>query len=147
MIRSPEVFPRSLRHALLANRIVGILSQLKNNQLPPERTTTLTEAVVFLNDTLEGRALSKSLQVSEKAVQQAAAYGEAIRAISLTFNSPEQSDVERELERLKSVANNLLHDEAVEAKEITRLENFFSSVREISLTQRSGIPEKVAYGI
>jgi hypothetical protein len=147
MIRSPEIFPRSLRHALLANRVVGVLAQLKKNQLPPDRTTTLNEAIVFLNDTLEGRELSKSLMVSERAIQQAAAYGEAIRAISLSFNAPADADVEQELRKLTSVANHLLHNENVEVNEITRLESFFSNVRTLSLTQRNGVPEKVRYGV
>jgi|SRR5271157_1893811 len=146
MIRSPEIFPRSLRHALLANRVVGVLSQLKKNQLPPDRATTLNEAIVFLKDTLEGRQLSKSLEVSERAVQQAAAYGEAIRAISLNVSAGD-SDVEKELRRLASVATHLQQDEAVETNEIARLESFFANVRELSLAQRSSVPEKVQYGM
>jgi hypothetical protein len=146
MIRSPEIFPRSLRYALLANRVVAVLSQLKKNQLPPDRATTLNEAIVFLNDTLEGRELSKSLEVSERAVQQAAAYGEAIRAISLNVSAG-NSDVDQELRGLASIAKHLQQNEVVEANEIARLESFFANVREISLTQRNSIPEKVQYGM
>lgn len=147
MIRSPEIFPKSLRHALLANRVVGVLSQLKNNQFPPDRASTLSEAIQFLNDTLGGHELSKSLAVSERAIQQAAAYSEAIRAISLNLNVGGDTDVEQELLRLTSVANNLLNNEDVEAAEIARLESFFTGVRTLSLIQANGVPEKVRYGV
>jgi hypothetical protein len=83
MIRTREVIPPPLDHALLATRVLAALNQLENPRPSPLIEGAIDDAVLFLNNIIKGKQYTSELKVAENSYECTLAYGEAIRAVEL----------------------------------------------------------------
>ncbi|MCL5671524.1 MAG: hypothetical protein M1423_09575 [Acidobacteria bacterium] len=146
MIQTRELFPASLDHALLANRMAKVLHQIEGNEEPADRDA-FDKAIKFLQFIRQGREFTQKLTLSENSYQAALAYGEAIRAIELLSlkKMPEEENIDRLLKWLVEVTENLRDNRPVEKHEIVLLDDFFKLIAEAALTSTSGPIERVEY--
>lgn len=147
MIQSREILPLSLRHAMLSNRVLGVLAQMRNNQQPSEKQETLSEAVTFLDTVRKGKAFTKNLELREDSYQAALAYGEAIRAIEmLPPNRTEGRDIEALIDTLISNARSIRDQNVPDQVAVSMLTDFFAVVRDVAMSARPRIVERVVFG-
>jgi hypothetical protein len=130
MLQSREIFPTSLEHALLANRIMSVLKEVARGKDVPGKTEALEDALKFLRFIEKGRKSTEAREVSEDSYQAALAYGEAIKALEIL---PERTDVGKFLGYLIDVLTKLHDNKAVEQPAFESVSMFFRGVRDITL--------------
>ena len=99
MVRTREVIPAPLEHALLATRVLAVLYAPEKAHNTPILESTLDDAAKFLRNIIEGRKYTKERLISHKSFEYALAYGEAIRAIEML---PKQEKLRGEVSELLS---------------------------------------------
>src|SRR4029077_6238939 len=136
MIHSREVFPSSLDHALLANRVVLVIDKIRKNENTADKEEALNDAVDFLDFIMKGRTFANTREVSENSYQAALAYGEAMKAIEQLPNDQRKSegDAARVLQNLMNFASELKEHGAASELQLQALSNFFRLVRDITIS-------------
>lgn len=146
MIQTRELFPDSLDHALLANRVSMALHQIQRKEEPTDQAA-LDEALKFLQFIREGREFTHQLTVSEHSYQAALAYGEAIRAIgtlSVQGQAMEEG-VDKLLKWLVNVTESLRDVKPVKNEDVSTLDRFFNLIAEAALASTTSPVERVEY--
>jgi hypothetical protein len=90
VIRSREVIPASLEHALVANRVLAALAS--NDLASQDSQDAVEDGLRFLQSVLEGGRLATSRYVHADSYKAALAYGEGVKAFELVGYRPGQSD-------------------------------------------------------
>ena len=131
MVRTREVIPGPLQHALLATRVLAVLYALDKSLGTPIFRTTMEDASGFLHAIIEGRRYTKERVVKDKSY--ALAYGEAIRAIEMlpTQDAP-SGGVGDLLSDLLATAESLKSGKEVSPVQVKRLTVFFTRLRTVA---------------
>jgi len=146
MVESREILPTSLDHALLANRVVSVLSQVVRGRHVPDKTSAMDEALRFLRFIEKGKRSTENREVSQDSYEAALAYGEAIRALGLQLPPPEPTtDFGEFLDRLIGITIELRDDKEVDKTEVDSLAKFFKTVRDITFGSRQARIEIVKF--
>jgi hypothetical protein len=143
MIRSREVFPQLLEHALVANRVVSCLKQ--KHPEPDDARLAFEGAILFLNRMLQGQELSTSMTISDDSYQNALAYEEGVKAFSMFLPMAGTEDSVKFLRALGDTAVALKEGKLVETELREKFERFFMAIREFALTAESKPLEKATY--
>jgi hypothetical protein len=146
MINAHEVFPVSLEHALLANRVVGALSGERRDVDLEERRRALVDAGGFFDVILKGRRFTQSREVCAESYHAAVAYGDAIKAVELlpaTQNG--QSELGELLNALASTVIDLQAGKRVQPGKVDELVGFFERVRDVCLCASNRPLEKLKF--
>ena len=136
MIRTKEIIPASLDHALLATRVLAALSQLDNPHPSPLIDGAVEEAVSFLKNIIQGKRYTSGRTVDDSSYECALAYGEAIRAVDLLpipVAPATKSDVMVFVKECLIAAEAISRNEAVDKKSVSNLTEFFRLVRDITM--------------
>lgn len=142
MIRSREVIPLSLEHALVANRVVAALAS--RNLASEESQNAVQDGIVFLNSMLEGQRLTASRSVSANSYRPALAYGEGVKAFALVHYGQSNVDPVVYLKDLVRMATGLAaHPESSDEQVVGKLRAFFDVVRDLALASSDRPVERV----
>jgi hypothetical protein len=142
MIRSHEVIPASLEHALVANRVLAALAS--NDLASPESQGAVEDGLRLLESMIDGERLTASRSVSASSYQSALAYGEGIRAFEVfAYSRRGNEDPVVFLRELVGVASALRGNQRVEENVVQEFRNFFRIMRDIALASSEGPVEKV----
>jgi hypothetical protein len=134
MVRTREIIPAPLEHALLATRVMAALYALDS----PRRDTPVLrgafeDAATFLRTIMNGKRHTQERLVSEKSVEYALAYGEAIRAIEMFPDRPKVvGQVHEVLETLLTTTEALTAKRDVPRESVDQLLLFFELLRDIT---------------
>jgi hypothetical protein len=142
MIRSREVFSPMLEHALVANRV---LASLKKNQMDEELRQALEDAILFLQRMLQGQKIVTSMTISDNSYHDALAYEEGIKAFDLSSPDEADPDSRRVIGELEKTASEIRDGKDVDAAARSRLQDFFSAVRQVALRAESKPLEETTY--
>ena|SRR5882724_5099267 len=135
MFESREIFPVSMEHALLANRVVSLLNRVEKGKDAPNKEVVLNDALQFLKFIEEGRKSTEAREVTAQSYEAALAYGEAIKAFALEdpLGSEDQGDFDGLLRDLIEITTELRNDKSVVTGSVKSLATFFGAVRDITL--------------
>jgi hypothetical protein len=145
VIRSREVIPTSLEHALIANRVLAALAS--GDPASEEARDAIEDGFRFLQSVVEGEQLATSRSVTVDSYKAALAYGESVKAFDLVAYQPGQvEDPAVYFKELLRYASNFQRAEADE-RAIQVLTNFFRTIRDIALatTERERPVETVSW--
>jgi hypothetical protein len=141
MIRSREVIPASLEHALVANRVLAAFAA--NDLASQESRDAVDDGLLLLMKMLEGQRLANLRSVEAGSYQAALAYGEGVKAFELVaYQQGENDDPAVYLRELVKSAS-ALRQEGANEKAIRELTNFFRTIREIALANAERPVERV----
>jgi len=146
MIQQEQVLPRSLRYCLLATKVGTILDNyVEPMQLSTRERVSLEAAKSFLQSAAEGRRATQALEISERALEAADAYGEAMQATIRLVN--DGANLPKELDKvfkdLALVMESLASTGAAPKDRVRLARDFFRELRGVTLGQASGPIEKV----
>jgi hypothetical protein len=136
MIRTKEVIPTSLDHAMLATRVLASLNQIENPHPSPLIDGAMEDAVRFLKCIIDGKRYTAGREVNENSYECSLAYGEAIRAVEL-LPTPNASSAKADI--IAFVVACLQSAEAISRKQkvdkdsVDELMAFFRLVRDVTL--------------
>jgi hypothetical protein len=136
MIRTKEVIPPSLDHAMLATRVLASLNQLEHPHPSPLVDGAMEDAVRFLRSVIEGKRYTAGREVNENSYECSLAYGEAIRAVDLLPTrsaSAAKSDIMGFVEECLHSAEAISRRQTVQKESIDELTAFFKVVRDVTL--------------
>jgi hypothetical protein len=143
MIRSREVIPLSLEHALVANRVIAALASLDLNT--EESKDAMQSGVAFLNSMLQGQRLSASRSVQIDSYRPALAYGEGVRAFALTRAEADIDPVAYLQDLVQKATRLAAHPERGDEQDIGNLVKFFRTVRDLALASSDRPVERVVW--
>lgn len=127
MIRSREVIPTSLEHALIANRVLVALAS--GDLTSRESQDAMEGGLQFLRSVLEGERLAASRTVEADSYKAALAYGEGVKAFELVEYQPGQSeDPTRYLRALVEYASTI-REQSRNEEAVQKLTGFFQTIR------------------
>jgi len=142
MIRSREVIPASLEHALVANRVLAALAS--NDLTSKESQDAVEDGLRFLESMLEGQRLTARRSVEAGSYRAALAYGEGVRAFELVAHQQGGGDDPTPyLQQLVKSASALQY--GLDKKAVSDLTNFFGIIREIALASTEALVERVSW--
>ena len=145
MIRSREVFPTFLEHALLANRVLEVLKQEDIGE--EEKRKAMDQAIRFIDVVLQGKLFTEKREVSERSYQAALAYGEAIKAVSEMRKGGNRNKkgqgFDKFLQELRHITEALRDNKQVDKDARNALCLFFSSMRDIAFSARTRTIERL----
>lgn len=142
MIRSREVIPSSLEHALVANRVLAALAS--QNLSSEDSKDAVQDGIDFLNSMLEGQRLTASRSVSANSYQPALAYGEGVKAFALVTFGQGDIDPVAYLHELVGMATGLrTYPQRGDEQAIEKLIAFFRTVRDLALASGDRPVERV----
>jgi hypothetical protein len=134
MLRTREVIPIPLEHALLATRVLAVLYAGGETHNTPLLVGALDDASTFLNNIIEGKQFTKTRAVSQSSFDCALAYGEAINVFESLPKQKETSvEVGDFVKRLLDTAQSIKSGRSVEREEVESLIEFFNRVRHFAL--------------
>lgn len=144
MIKSTnrEVFPESLRIAVLADEIASSLRHVsQRKQVGVHERRVIGVAENLLTEMLRGRDATKQKKVAES-LEASLAYGQAIQAIQL---KPARFESFESFEKLVDSLNDQLKEiEAARTFDVDNVYEFFSAIRELAMTGGSRKFESVS---
>lgn len=131
VIRSREVIPASLEHALIANRVLAALAS--NDPTSQEAKDAIEDGFRFLQSVVKGEELAASRSVTADSYKAALAYGESVKAFDLV--AYQQGQVEDPAVYFKELLRYASAFQSAEADEraLQGLTNFFRTIRDIAL--------------
>ena len=133
MVRTREVIPLPLEHALLSTRVLAALYALDEQKKAPLLDGVFDEAAKLLEIILKGRKDAQERSVSGKSAEYALAYGEAIRAIEMLPNRPKVSEeVGKLLSNLIRTAEALRAGDKVKQESVQEIRQFFELLRNVA---------------
>lgn len=147
MIRSREVIPPHLQHAMIATRIVAALEGYQGPNSTAGIKPALCDAVTFLDKILEGEKCTEGLLLSETSYESALAYGEAMRVLD---ESPAGwaalgDEFLQIVHSLRRVVDDISgHERPVPPESLNALKTFFRYIRDVALSSEERPLEKVA---
>lgn len=142
MIRSREVIPASLEHALVANRVLAAL--VANDLTSQEGQDAMQDGLHFLQSMLEGLRLTTQRSVEADSYRAALAYGEGVRAFySGAYQQGDNDDPAAYLRELVKAASALQH--GADDKAVQDLASFFRTIRDIALASTERPVERVSW--
>src|SRR5713226_8937212 len=132
MIKSREVIPASLEHALVANRVLAALDS--DDLTSQEFQDAVEDGLQFLTSVLKGGRLAASRCVEADSYKAALAYGEGVKAFELVgYQQGQSDDPTPYLEELLKCASALRQHAGADEKAVQDLKNFFGTIRDIAL--------------
>lgn len=146
MIQQEQVLPRSLRYCLLATKVGTILDHYAEPmKLSSREQAALEAAKGFLLSAAEGRRATQALEISEKALEAADAYGEAMQAtvhlVSKGAKIPKELD--QVFRDLASALEDLASTGRAPQDRLKLARDFFRVLRGIAIGEASGPIERV----
>jgi hypothetical protein len=143
MIRSRELIPASLEHALIANRVLAALAS--DDLDSQESQEAVEDGLRFLRSVLKGGQLASSRSVEVDSYGAAMAYGEGVKAFELVEYQPGQSeDPAPYLQALVECAS-ALRERPGDDQAVQRLKSFFETIRDIALASTERPLETVSW--
>jgi len=144
MIRSREVVPASLEHALIANRVLAALAS--NDLASQESQDAVEDGLRFLRSVLEGRRFATSRSVQPDSYKAALAYREGVKAFELLgYRQGQSDDPAPYLQELVNCAAALRQHAGANDKAVQDLTNFFRTIRNIALASTERTVERVSW--
>jgi len=144
VIRSDEVIPASLEHALIANRVLAALAS--GDLASQEAQDAVQDGLRFLTSVIDGARLATSRSVQVDSYGAALAYGEGVKAFEMVGYQPGQSDDPTSyLQELKNCASALRRDAEATDKAVQDLKIFFRAIRDIALASTERAVERVSW--
>lgn len=141
MIRSREVIPLSLEHALVANRVLAALAS--SNLASEESQEAVQDGIVFLNSMLEGGRLTASRSVSAGSYKPALAYGEGVRAFELVAYQDNVDPVAYLNDLVGKAVSLRVQPQERDEQAVGTLARFFRTVRDLALASGDRPVERV----
>jgi hypothetical protein len=143
VIRSREVIPTSLEHALIANRVLAALAS--GDLTSQEAQDAMEDGLQFLRSVLKGEQLTASRSVEPDSYKAALAYGEGVKAFELVEYRPGQSDdptpyLQALVQYASAIRERSRSDEAVQ-----KLTGFFQTIRDLALEATARPIETVSW--
>jgi hypothetical protein len=143
MIRSRELIPASLEHALIANRVLAALASGELSS--QESQDAIEDGLRFLKSVLKGGELASSRSVEADSYGAAMAYGEGVRAFELVEYRPGQNENPTPyLHALLECASALRQDSG-DGEAVQKLKSFFETIRDIALASTERPLETVSW--
>ena len=131
MIRSREVIPASLEHALIANRVLAALAS--GDFASEEARDAIEDGFRFLQSVIEGEQLATSRSVTADSYKAALAYGESVKAFDLVaYQQGQVEDPAAYFKELLRYASAFQRAEA-DDRAVQGLTSFFQTIRDIAL--------------
>lgn len=144
MIRSDEVIPASLEHALIANRVLAALAS--DDLASQEAQDAVQDGLRFLTSVIDGGRLATSRSVQVDSYRAALAYGEGMKAFEMVGYQPGQSDDPTPyLQELVNCASALRRDAGADDRAVQDLKTFFRAIRDIALASTERAVERVSW--
>lgn len=144
MIRSREVIPASLEHALIANRVLAALAS--NDLTSQESRDAVEDGLQFLKSVLKGGQLASSRSIEEDSSKAALAYGEGVKAFELVSYQQGQNDNPTPyLTELLRCASALREHADNNEKAVKDLKDFFQAIRDVALATTERPLETVSW--
>lgn len=141
MIRSREVIPLSLEHALVANRVLAALAS--RNLTSEESQDAVQDGIGFLNSMLDGERLTASRSVEVNSYEPALAYGEGVKAFELVAYEANVDPVTYLQELVKMATGLRRQPQHGDEQVVSRLAAFFRTVRDLALASGDRPVERV----
>lgn len=143
MIRSREVIPASLEHAMVANRVLAALAS--NDLASPGAVDAIDDGLRLLNFMITGQQLTASRSVSADSYPAALAYGEGVRAFEVfAYSGGGGEDPNAFLRDLVDVASALKRNDRPQEEKLKQFRKFFRIMRDLALSSNEGPIEKVS---
>jgi hypothetical protein len=131
VIRSREVIPTSLEHALIANRVLVALAS--GDLTSQESQDAMEDGLRFLKSVLKGEELTASRSVEADSYKAALAYGEGVKAFELVEYKPGQNENPTTyLQALLKYASTIREQPRTE-EAVQKLTGFFQIIRDLAL--------------
>jgi hypothetical protein len=143
MIRSREVIPASLEHALIANRVLAALAS--NDLASQESQDAVDDGLRFLGSVLKGGQLASQRSIEADSYKAALAYGEGVKAFELVGRPGQNDDPTPYLEELLRCASALREHAGDDEKAVEDLKNFFRTIRDVALASTERPVETVSW--
>jgi hypothetical protein len=143
MIRSREVIPASLEHALIANRVLAALAS--NDLTSQESQDAVDDGLQFLESVLKGGQLATKRSIEADSYKAALAYGEGVKAFELVERPGENADPTPYLEELLRYASALREHPTHNEEAVEGLKSFFRTIRDIALASSERPVETVSW--
>ena len=143
MIKSREIIPTSLEHALVANRVLAALAS--EDLTSGEARDAVADGLQLLKSMIHGQEFTASRSVSADSYHAALAYGEGVRAFEIVAYQRGGSDEPIVfLRKLANVATALNENQPVEAQAVQEFKNFFRIMRDIALASSERPVERIS---
>lgn len=130
MIRSREIIPTSLEHALIANRVLVALAS--HDLTSQESQDAMEGGLQFLKSVLEGGRLVAARSVSADSYKAALAYGESVKAFELVEQPGHSENPTVYLQALVNYAS-ALREQTGDERAVQKLTGFFETIRDLAL--------------
>ena len=146
MIRSRDVIPSPLQHAMLATRVLVALDRYEEaGHAPPALDAAMGSALQYLGKILQGRNNAKDLRIdADSSYESALAYGEAMRAVEISAGVSGSAKFLEFVNELQGIASALRLNEPVNKQSIEELKQFFKQVRAVALSSGERQVEKIS---
>jgi hypothetical protein len=143
MIRSRELIPASLEHAMIANRVLAALASDLASQ---ESQDAIEDGLGFLRSVLKGGELASSRSVEADSYGAAIAYGEGVKAFELVEYRPGANENPAPyLQALLECASEIRQRRPGDGEAVQRLKSFFETIRDIALASTERPLETVSW--
>jgi hypothetical protein len=144
MIRSREVIPASLEHALVANRVLAALAS--DDLTSQESRDAVDDGLEFLKSVLKGGQLASSRSIEVGSYKAALAYGEGVKAFELiSYQQGQDDNPTPYLKELLRCASGLLEHANDNEKAVEDLKIFFQAIRDVALASTERPLETVSW--
>ena len=140
-----DFFPQSLRVCTLAGSVTSVLDKHELGQTLSEVDKgILATAQEFLEAATEGKKISETLKLNEKAVESSYAYGKAIGASRVLKSEGhiDETSLEEIFNNLAKTVGVLVESGKVPQKSAGRLRGFFDAVRTSTLQENAGVTDR-----
>ena len=143
MIRSRELIPASLEHALIANRVLAALAS--DDLTSQESQDAIEDGLGFLRTVLKGGQLASSRSVEADSYVAAMAYGEGVKAFELVEYQPGQNENPGPYLNALLECASALRQPPGDGEAVQRLKSFFETIRDIALASTERPLETVSW--
>jgi hypothetical protein len=145
MIRSRDVIPSPLQHAMLATRVLVALDRYEEAGRAPALDAAMGGALQYLGKILQGRNNAKDLRIdADSSYESALAYGEAMRAVEISTGGSGSAKFLEFVSELQGIASALRLNEPVNKQSVEELKQFFKQVRSVALSSGERQVEKIS---
>jgi hypothetical protein len=143
MIRSRELIPASLEHALIANRVLAALAS--DDLSSQESQEAIEDGLGFLRSVLKGEQLASRRSVEADSYGAAMAYGEGVKAFELVEYQPGQKENPAPYLHALLECASALRQAPGDGEAVQRLRSFFETIRDIALASTERPLETVSW--
>jgi hypothetical protein len=143
MIRSRELIPASLEHALIANRVLAALAS--DDLSSQESQDAMEDGLGFLRSVLKGGELASKRSVEADSYGAAMAYGEGVKAFELVEYQPGQNENPAPYLHALLECATALRQDPEDGAAVQKLKSFFETIRDIALASTERPLETVSW--